>query len=135
MFAWGMNQMGLIKVDRKATDKQDVYEKSHALLNEDKALVIFPEGKMTKTGMTQRAYKGVAKMALATETDIVPTVIESYHVYPVHNKWPRFDRRVRIKFLKPLRYADFKNMDPGVIVHELLMPEIARELGHEYPSE
>jgi 1-acyl-sn-glycerol-3-phosphate acyltransferase len=89
---------------------------------------------MTRTGKLQPAYKGVAKMALASQVDIIPTVIESYHVYAAHHKWPRFNQRCRIKFLEPIKYERIKNMDPEHIVHKILMPEIAKELGHEYLS-
>jgi len=133
--AWGVNQMGSIKVDRNVDDKSDVYRQSHELLAAGKAVVVFPEGRMTRDGKTQRAYKGVARMALATETDIVPVAIESYHVYSVHHSRPRFGQRVGIKFLEPLRYEDFKELDAGEIVHDLLMPRIAEALGHEYQHE
>lgn len=134
--SWCVNQMGFIKVDRTVENKSAVYEQSLKLLSEGKALTIFPEGRMTRNGKLQRAYKGVARMALASQTDIIPTVIESYHIYPVHYKWPKFfTGRCHIKFLKPLRYDDFRGLDPAEIVHYLLMPAIASELGHEYPQE
>jgi len=134
--SWCVDQMGFIKVDRTAENKSSVYDQSFKLLAKDKALAVFPEGRMTRDGKIQRAYKGVARMALATQSDIVPTVIESYHIYPVHNKFPKFfNARCNIKFLKPLRYDDFRGLDPAEIVHDMLMPAIARELGHEYPQE
>lgn len=133
--AWGLNQMDHIKVDRHASDKSYVYNEVNRYLEMGRAVVVFPEGQMTKNGKTQRAYKGVARMALATKTDIVPTVIESYYTYSVNHWRPNWKKRANIKFLKPLKYEDFKDIDPAVIVHDLLMPMIARELGHEYSQD
>lgn len=134
--SWCVDQMGFIRVDRTAENKSSVYEQSLKLLSEGKALTIFPEGRMTRDGKIQKAYKGVARMALSSQTDIVPTVINSYHIYPVHLKWPKlFNGRCHIKFLKPLKYDDFRGLDPAEIVHYLLMPAIAKELKHEYNSD
>jgi 1-acyl-sn-glycerol-3-phosphate acyltransferase len=129
-----LNRMGHIKVDRNVHDKATVYNQAKDILDNGRALVVFPEGRMTRDGKLQMAYHGVAKMALSSKVDIVPAVIESYHIYPVHKKWPKFSERCKIKFLEPIPYDKLKNKTPEHIVHDLLMPEIARELGHEYPK-
>lgn len=130
--AYALDKMGHIKVDRNSQDKSVVYNKAKIILDSGKVLVVFPEGRMTRDGKLQKAYTGVARMALASKVDIVPVVIESYHVYPVHHKRPLFTKRSKITFLPPIAYRRIRGKAPAVIVHELLMPEIARELGHEY---
>lgn len=129
---FALNRMRHIRVDLKG-DRSYIYDEAKKILGKGGALVIFPEGWMTFDGKIQKAYLGVARMALDSKVDIVPTAIESYHIYPRHNKWPKiFRARCRIKFLEPLRYEKFKDMTPEEIVHGLLMPEIAKELNDEY---
>jgi 1-acyl-sn-glycerol-3-phosphate acyltransferase len=130
--AWALKRMGHIKVDRNAPDKSFVYAEAKKILDSGQALVVFPEGRMTRTGKLQGAYLGVAKMALASKVPIVPVVIESYHVYSIHHKWPRLNKRCRIKFLEPIPYKKIRGKSPSHIVHELLMPMIASELKHDY---
>lgn len=126
--------MNHIRVELNEEGKKHLYDKAKQILTEGKPLVVFPEGWMTYDGKIQQAYLGVARMALASKVDIIPTVIESYHIYPRHQKWPKFRKaRCQIKFLKPIKYSQIKNMTPHCIVHDLLMPSIAKELGHEYP--
>lgn len=132
--AWALNRMKHIKVDRNVKDKKNVYEEAKKLLDKEGALVVFPEGRMTRDGKLQGAYSGVAKMALASKVPIVPVVIESYHVFPPHKKWPKFTKSCRIKFLEPIPYEKIKGLEPGYIVHEMIMPRIAKELGHRYPG-
>lgn len=130
---FALTQMQHIRVELSEDGKQQLYDDAKDILHRGHALVVFPEGWMTFDGKTRTAYLGVARMALASQVDIVPTVIESYHIYPRHNKWPKFfNARSRIKFLTPLRYDDFRGLEPAEIVHYMLMPAIARELGHEY---
>lgn len=130
--SFALERMGHIRVDRHNPDKGAVYAEARRILAEKKVLVVFPEGKMTRDGKIQKAYLGVAKMALESKVDIVPVVMETYHIYSIHHKRPLFSKRCKIKFLEPIRYEKIKDKTPAVIVHELLMPEIANALGHQY---
>lgn len=133
--SWALGVMDHILVDRYNPDKTAVYKKAKKILDAGGALIVFPEGRLSKDGHTQKGFKGVAKMALASQVPIVPTVIEnSYHVYPMHQKTPKFwdSRCCRVNFLKRLEYADFKNKELEYIVHKMIMKEIADVLAHEY---
>jgi 1-acyl-sn-glycerol-3-phosphate acyltransferase len=132
---WFLKEVNYIKVDRFNHDKSYVYAKAKEILDDGKVLVVFPEGRLTKDGLIQKGFKGVAKMALASKVDIIPTVIkDSYKIYPIHYKYPKiFGRRCcEIKYLKRIKYSDFKNKDLEYIVHKMIMKEIANELGHKY---
>lgn len=83
--------------------------------------------------MSLKAYRGTAKIALQNKADIIPVVIHnSFHVWGMHHKMPRFKRICKVKFLPPITYEKMKKHSPEYIIHDLVMPEIARELGHEY---
>lgn len=130
-----LNKLEHIPVNRSSHDKKIVYAEAKKILDAGGALVVFPEGRLTKDGYTQKGFKGVAKMALIAKVDIVPTVIEnSYHVYPVHRKVPKFwgRRNCKVTFLEPIKYESIKDKDLEHIVHERVMKEIAGYLGHDY---
>lgn len=132
---WCIDSLGYIKVDRKEPDKSKVYKDASEILSKGRALVVFPEGRLSKDGYTQKGFKGVAKMALENKVDIVPTVIRnSYHIYPAHRKTPYWwgKRCCEVKFLEKLKYEDFKDLPLETIVHDLIMKEICAELGHPY---
>lgn len=127
-----LERMGHIRVDRHSPDKSAVYAEAKRILSEEKALVVFPEGRMTRDGKIQKAYTGVARMALASEVDIVPVVMETYHIYSVNHRRPLFSKRCKIRFLEPIKHQQIKGMTPAEVVHDLLMPEIAEALGESY---
>ncbi len=131
--AWAMNVMGHVRVDRYSEDKRIVYDQAKEILTSGGALVVFPEGRLSKDGRIQRGYKGAAKMALENKVDIVPTVISnSFDIYPYHQRFPRLKKCCEVKYLKRIKYEDFKKLSPETIVHDLIMKKIAAELGHEY---
>jgi 1-acyl-sn-glycerol-3-phosphate acyltransferase len=129
---FALERMGHIKVDRNSPDKSAVYAEAKRILAEGKALVVFPEGRMTRDGKIQKAYTGVARMALASEVDIVPVVMETYHIYSANHRRPLFTKRCKIRFLEPIKHQQIKGKTPAEIVHDLLMPEIAEALGESY---
>lgn len=132
--AWLMNVTGQVPVNRKKPGENNhVYEQCKDILARGHLLSIFPEGWMSKDGKTQKAYKGVARIALDNKVDIIPVIFDgTYHIFPYNQKRPSLGKRCRVVIMEPIKYSKFKNMTPEKIVHDLLMPEIARELGHEY---
>jgi 1-acyl-sn-glycerol-3-phosphate acyltransferase len=132
--AWLMNATGQIKVDRKNPGGNGhTYEHAARILSEGKLLSIFPEGWMSRDGKTQKAYKGVARIALANKVDIVPVIfVGSFHIFPYNYKKPVIGKKCRVVVLPPIKYEKIKNFTPSKIVHDILMPQIAEVLGHKY---
>ncbi|HBG81777.1 TPA: 1-acyl-sn-glycerol-3-phosphate acyltransferase [candidate division CPR2 bacterium] len=132
-FRFIMRITGQIKVDRFSKDKKMVYQAAADVLGRGHILVLFPEGTRSYDGKPLKAYRGVARMALQNQVDILPVAIEnSHHVFGRHHKFPRIKRICRVKFLEPISYKEIADKTPEEIVHDILMPEIAREIGHEY---
>lgn len=130
---WLMDYSGQVKVDRNSQDKRHVYLSASDVLKRGDLLALFPEGKRSYSEVTEKAYKGVAKIALDNKADIIPAVIDgSYHIFGRHHKRPNFKRICKVKFLQPIKHEEIEGLDSEEIVHNLLMPEIAKELGHEY---
>ena len=89
--------MGIIPVNRKIHDK-DALNKAINILNEDKAIGIFPEGTTNKTNDIILQFKiGAVKMASDTNTPIIPFVITgNYKLY---------NNNLCIEFLKPIKIS------------------------------
>ncbi|RJO61934.1 1-acyl-sn-glycerol-3-phosphate acyltransferase [candidate division WS5 bacterium] len=122
-----------VKVPREGNDQAQTYEGAKRVLENGGILGVFVEGKRSHHNLSLKAYKGAAKIALQNKADIVPTVIHnSFHVWGMYHRVPRLKRICKVKFLPAITYEKMKNHDPGYIVHDLIMPEIARDLGHEY---
>ena len=92
--------MGLIPVDRRNKDGNALIMAERYLKNE-KIIGIFPEGTTEKTGKMLKFKKGAVKMAIDTDSAIVPFVI--------CGKYRLFSKDLMIKFLKPIKcYGDVK---------------------------
>lgn len=129
-----LEKTGQVRVPREGKGRTVTYEGAKFVLERGGILGIFVEGKRSHHNLSLKAYKGVAKIALDNKVDIVPTVIHnSFHVWGMHHKVPRLKRICKVKFLEPITYEKMKKHDPAYIVHDLVMPEIAKDLGHEYP--
>ena len=86
--------MGLIPVDRKNKDTNAVIM-AEKYLKDEKLIGIFPEGTTEKTGELLKFKKGAVKMAIDTDSPIVPFVITG--------KYRLFSKNLTIKFLKPIK--------------------------------
>ncbi len=85
--------LGLIPVNRKAKDGSSLVMAERYLKNE-KLIGIFPEGTTEKTGEMLKFKKGAVKMAMDTNTKIVPFVITG--------KYKLLSKDLTIKFLDPI---------------------------------
>ena len=86
--------MGLIPVDRKNKDGNALIQ-AERVLKDEKVIGIFPEGTTEKTGEMLKFKKGAVKMAIDTDTKIVPFVITG--------KYKFLSKNLTIKFLKPIK--------------------------------
>lgn len=79
---------GSIAVHRGTSAAADALREAHQALREDKMVVIYPEGTLTKDpdGWPKRSYTGVAKLALANDVPVIPVarwgtreLLDPYH--------------------------------------------------------
>ena len=87
-----INRLGLISVDREAKDKKNVFINAKKYLNNDKVILIFPEGTTEKESFPNLlSFKiGAVKLSYETNTKIVP--------FKIIGKYKIFGKRIRIKF-------------------------------------
>jgi 1-acyl-sn-glycerol-3-phosphate acyltransferase len=122
---------GQVRVSK--TQPLAAIEEAARILTRGDVLGVFPEGTRSWTGKPQKAFAGLGKMALDARTDIVPVaIIGAFEVYPRQRKLPRFKKICAVEFLEPVKYAEAAGVSPRVIVHGMVMPPIARALGHEH---
>lgn len=109
--------LGLIPVDRKARDGNALIT-AERYLKKEKLIGIFPEGTTEKEGHMLKFKKGAVKMAVDTNSPIVPFVITG--------KYKLFSRNLTIKFLEPIKCSE--NIKEET---ERLMNIIKEERGEE----
>ena len=99
MTAYGAFPVNLEKSDRQALK----FSLTH--LRNDGGLVIFPEGGRTRTGETLAFKAGVIKLALDTQSPVVPvTIVGGYQAYSPHHLFPR-PFKLKIVYHEPLYLA------------------------------
>lgn len=136
IFRYLMNHTEQIYVDRTAKDKTSVFAESREHLAKGHVVAIFPEGTRTRSGHIEKAYLGVAKIALQNKVDILPAAISgTFEDYPPGKTFPNFSKNVEMRFLPVIKYEDIKDMTEETIVHGLVMPQIAAANGEEYHHE
>jgi 1-acyl-sn-glycerol-3-phosphate acyltransferase len=130
--------MGMIPIDRSGGDASTrALNAAAGLLDSGELFGIYPEGTRSRGGDLHRGHTGVARLALRTNTPIIPVgIIGSRDVQPPDARFPRPFREVFVRFGEPIdacRYADRVN-DPLVLrqITDELMYEIRNLSGQAY---
>lgn len=135
-----MHLTSQIKVDRKNPDKTVVHKLVYSALKKGKAIGIFPEGTRNRIndGKLQKAFVGVGRYAITTETPILPVgIIGTYDILAPHEKFPRFKRIIRIKIGELMSFQEYYNIEYDQNhfreVTNKVMLKIAELCGKKYP--
>jgi 1-acyl-sn-glycerol-3-phosphate acyltransferase len=100
--------MGHIRVERGTDKAQEAAAFGERVLAHDGVVVIFPSGRITKPGEPYQPKTGVARMALATGSPIVPFYLTGTERILADGR-PRLMRRVRMVFGEPIAVTQVKN--------------------------
>ena len=130
--------MGMIPIDRSGgSASKAALDAAAGVLDRGELFGIYPEGTRTRDGRLHRGHTGVARLALRTNSPIVPTaVIGTDEVQPVDSSVPKFFKRVHIRFGRPVavdRYLD--RPDDRMVLRQItdeVMFEIGNLSGQEY---
>src|SRR5829696_7833080 len=74
LIGWFLNCMGAFPIKRGASDEESM-ETARALLRQDQAVVIFPEGTRIRTGSLGAPKRGVGRLALQSGKPVVPIAV------------------------------------------------------------
>lgn len=98
------------------------------LLEEDKKVVIFPEGERSTTGEMQTIKSGIAMLALRMQCPIIPVYIKgTFEAWPKHSRWPKFGSSIICIFGKPIFPQSSPNMTKKQM-QELLTEQVQQQL-------
>ena len=98
-------------IDVETLSPEEVQARCLKLLKSGTSLVIFPEGKRTKTGEMGRFHTGAFRLACLANVPIVPLVFENTRaVFPAHSKLIH-PQRLRISLLDAIFPEEFISSD------------------------
>ena len=129
--AWFFRGVGQIPIRREGGSASErALASASEVLQSGGVFAIYPEGTRTRDGFLHRGHTGVARLAIRTETPIVPVgMIGTDEVQPVDKRMPNLFRRVTVRFgeaLDPERYGD---MDQERLALRELTDEVMYEIG------
>ena len=105
--SWWLNNTETIPVDRDSGDIGAIKRVLQAL-DEERAIVLFPEGTRSMDGRLQTPKAGVGLMACKTGVPVVPCrVYGSFDAFGKGDKVPHFGTPVTIVFGKPIPASEY----------------------------
>lgn len=134
---WGEGIPIYVDHEKYAKERnQKAFEKALSYLENGDIIEIFPEGKRSYDGKLQKAYTGVAKLALKSKVPVLPIgIIDSHKVLPRGKIFPRFVR-CEVKIGKLMNFEKYYNKKlSNKIFEEItrsIMKEIAKLIGQKY---
>ena len=115
---WWLTQIETIAVDRDSGDVGAI-RKVLAALNEDRAIVLFPEGTRSPDGHLQKPKAGVGLMACKSGVPVVPCrIYGSYEAYGKGRLLPRLGTPITIVFGAPISARDYDDPTLGKARYE-----------------
>jgi len=102
-FAWIISTLNATPIKQGAGDAGAMKE-TIKRLNENKAVLVFPEGSRTEDGTVQPFARGISVLLKRADCVVVPVGIAGvWDVWPRHKRFPRvFTRPVAVVYGEPL---------------------------------
>ena len=127
--SWWFDRTESIPVDRDSGDIGAIRRVLQAL-NENRAIVLFPEGTRSPDGLLHKPKAGVGLLACKTGALVVPCrVFGSFEAFGKGRVMPKFGTRVSIVFGRPIPAAEYDVPSAGKaryqIASERIMERIA----------
>lgn len=135
---WLFPAMGMIPIDRSGGDaSRRALDAAAEVLEAGELFGIYPEGTRSRTGQLHKGHTGVARLALRTNSPIVPVgIIGTDAVQPPDARFPVPFRRVHIRFGRPIRVDRYLDRANDRLVLRQLTDEVMYEIralsGQEY---
>lgn len=115
--------MSMIPVNRSGTDIAS-FRVALRELKDGHCLGIFPEGKISLDGKLQKAYPGVAALALLSGATVVPAYISGTRRHETVTKDLLRRARLSIRYGKPMRFDHYAEQGRDKDVQEKVTAEI-----------
>lgn len=143
-FAWSIKRLNSVPLREDSSDVTAIKEIVRRL-EQDNAVVIFPEGSRTNDGAMHEFKRGVAVLVKRARCPVVPAAVEG-----CFDAWPRgkapglIGKRVAVKYGKPIPHAELMKDGPDAALNRLAneIDRMRRELrlhlrqktGGRYPA-
>ena len=111
LFGWYLKKIGSIEIVRETTTKDNLnfFEKiKKALTNNDRPLLIFPQGTRVKFGEKIPFKKGVGKIYETLHLPCIPVALNSGKIWP-KNSFMKYKGDIHVSFLDPIMPGIEKN--------------------------
>ncbi|HEX5322795.1 MAG TPA: lysophospholipid acyltransferase family protein [Capsulimonadaceae bacterium] len=127
LLGWLLRAYGTFPVVRESADRKSLRQ-AEAILERERALMIFPEGRLSEDGKLLRLQSGAALLALRTGSPIVPVgLIGTNRVLPYAKLIPRpAGKAVQVRYGKPILMDEFTGAP-----HKEAIRQITRRLAEE----
>ena len=115
---------------------KEALKKSLAVLKGGGVIGIFPEGRLTRTGLIGPAELGTALLAAAGNAPIVPiTISGAYSVYPKGSSIPKLSGKITVMVHSPVKIEQTRRREEGYLqnVTDQVMGIIAGSLKFPNP--
>ena len=137
LFAWWLDQVETIPVERDSGDIGAIKRVLQAL-NENRVVVLFPEGTRSVDGHLQKPKAGVGFMACKTGVPVVPCrVYGSFAAFGKGSAIPRLGTPITVVFGPPISATDYDDPTAGKARYETaaqrIMDRIAALPEPRYP--
>ena len=104
LFGWYLRKIGAIEIIRETTTKEnlDFFDKiKNKINNENRPLLIFPQGTRVKTNEQVPFKKGVGRIYDKLKLPCIPVALDSGKVWP-KNSFIKYPGNINISFLEPV---------------------------------
>lgn len=102
-FGWALRLLRMISIDRKNTKSalKKVISKGQKRLRDGQWIIMFPEGTRTKAGEKGKYKHGGTRLAIATNTVVVPIAVNAGHLWP-KGKFIKYPGLITVSIGKPI---------------------------------
>jgi 1-acyl-sn-glycerol-3-phosphate acyltransferase len=133
-FGWAMKQNGVFGVKREAGDLE-AFRTAKRVLDEGRALAVFPEGTRSRDGSLQEAKEGATLLAVRSGAPVLPMAISGSHrFWPRGKLLPRPRRRMTVRVGPAFQLAMAKGADRHEAMR-LTTAELMRHIAELLPPE
>jgi 1-acyl-sn-glycerol-3-phosphate acyltransferase len=128
---WVMALNGYISIERgRGRSKLKMMDKAALSIREGNSVILFPEGTRSPDGNLQQYKTGAFRLALETQTPIIPVVIKgTHHAIKKGGLLIHKNDQIKLTVLDPIPYALFSHMDSkelAMMVYEKTRNELDR---------
>lgn len=116
----------IVKENSSSDDAMAIFENAKKALNKGIPILIYPEGTRSHSGKIQKFKKGSFKIAIETEADIVPVVMDTWNCIRPSGMWIR-DVKPEIKICEPIKYDSYKHLSHiqlSKVMHVFMMKKL-----------